>query len=48
MEYQKIANLLNSELNKPSKFRTKNWVEIKDDVRVYTLLITKLDLKQQC
>ena len=48
MEYQKIANLLNSELNKPSKFRTKNWVEINNDVRVYTLLITKLDLKQQC
>ena len=47
MEYQKVANLLNGELNKPSKFRTKNWVEI-NDVRVYTLLINKLDLKQQC
>ena len=33
MEYQKIANLLNSESNQPSKFRTKNWVEINDDVR---------------
>ena len=33
MEYQKIANLLNDESNKPSKFRTKNWVEINDDVR---------------
>ena len=33
MEYQKIANLLNGELNKPPKFRTKNWVEINDDVR---------------
>ena len=33
MEYQKIANLLNGELNKPSKFRAKNWVEINDDVR---------------
>ena len=33
MEYQKIVNLLNGELNKPSKFRTKNWVEINDDVR---------------
>ena len=33
MEYQEIANLLNDELNKPSKFRTKNWVEINDDVR---------------
>ena len=33
MEYQKIANLLNDESNKPSKFRTKNWVEIIDDIR---------------
>ena len=33
MEYQKIANLLNDESNRPSKFRTKNWVEINDDVR---------------
>ena len=32
MEYQKIANLLNDESNKPSKFRTRNWVEINDDV----------------
>ena len=33
MEYQKIANLLNDESSKSSKFRTKNWVEINDDVR---------------
>ena len=33
MEYQKIANLLNDTLNKPSKFRTKNWIEISDDIR---------------
>ena len=33
MEYQKIANLLNDESNKPSKFRTRNWVEINDDKR---------------
>ena len=33
MEYQKIANLLNDESNKPSKFRTRNWVEINDDIR---------------
>ena len=30
MEYQKIANLLNDELNKPSKSRTRNWVKIND------------------
>ena len=33
MEYQKIANLLDDELNQPSKFRTKNWAEINDDVK---------------
>ena len=33
MEYQKIANLLDSALNKPSKFRTRNWVEVNDDIR---------------
>ena len=33
MEYQKIANLLNSESNQPSKFRTRNWVEINDESR---------------
>ena len=31
MEYQKIANLLDdNRSNQPSKFRTKNWVEIND------------------
>ena len=33
MEYQKIAHLLDSASNKPSKFRTRNWVEINDDIR---------------
>ena len=33
MEYQKIENLLDSASNKPSKFRTRNWVEINDDIR---------------
>ena len=33
MEYQKIANLSDSALNKPSKFRTRNWVEINDGIR---------------
>ena len=48
MEYQKIANLLDSASNKPSKFRTKNWVEINDEARVHTLIINKLNLKHQC
>ena len=33
MEYQKRTNLLNDEANKPSKFRTRNWVEINDEAR---------------
>ena len=33
MEYQKIANLLDTESNQPSKFRIRNWVEINDDSR---------------
>ena len=28
MEYQKVANLLDNTPDQPSKFRTKNWVEI--------------------
>ena len=38
MTHQKIANFLDKEValnewNKPSKFRTRNWVEINDDIR---------------
>ena len=33
MEYQKVTNLLNAASNKPSKFRTRNWIEINDDIR---------------
>ena len=33
MEYQKITKLLNDASNKPSKFRTRKWVEINDDIR---------------
>ena len=38
MEYQKIANLLDKEVvlnasNQPSKFRTRNWVEMNDESR---------------
>ena len=31
MEYQKIINLLDNTPNQPSKFRTKNWIEINVD-----------------
>ena len=33
MEYQKIANLLESTSNNPSTFRTGNWAEINDESR---------------
>ena len=33
MEYQETANLLESTLDNPSKFRTRNWVEINDESR---------------
>ena len=33
MEYQKIVNLLNTESNQPSRFRTRNWVDINDNAR---------------
>ena len=33
MVYQKIANLLDSTSNQPSKFRTKIWVEINGESR---------------
>ena len=32
MKYQKTANLLNDTSKKSSKFRTRNWVEINDDI----------------
>ena len=32
MKYQKIANLLKDESNKPSKFRARKWVEINDEI----------------
>ena len=33
MEYQKLANLIGDASNQPSKFKTKNWVEINDESR---------------
>ena len=33
MEYQKVINLLDNTLNQPSKFRTKNWVQLNDESR---------------
>ena len=48
MEYQKIANLLDSASNQPSKFRIRNWVEINyesggtytgDDIKLKTTIL---------
>ena len=33
MEYHEIINLLDNTSNHPSRFRTKKWVEINDDIR---------------
>ena len=33
MEYQKIATFIDDASNQPSKFRTKNWIEINDESR---------------
>ena len=33
MEYQKIANLIDDASDQPSKFSTKNWIEINDESR---------------
>ena len=33
MEYQKIANLIGDTSNQPSKFRTRNWVDLNNESR---------------
>ena len=33
MEYLKIINLVDDTTNQPSKFRTRNWVEINDKLK---------------
>ena len=49
MQYQKIVNLIDGASNQPSKFRTKNWVEINDEsLEEHTMLIAKSNLKLQC
>ena len=47
MEYQKISNLLEKKSNQPSKFRTRNWVDINDKSKEH-ILVMILDLKLQC
>ena len=45
MEYQKIANLIDKASNHPSKFRTKNWVEINDKPRGTYSVNRQIDFK---
>ena len=33
MEYQKIAKLIDDTPSQPSKFRTRNWIEVNDESR---------------
>ena len=33
MEYQKIRNMLDNASNEPSKFKTRDWVDINDESR---------------
>ena len=45
MEYQKIANLIDGASNQPSKFRTKNWVEINDESKGTYNIISQIKVK---
>ena len=48
MEYQKITNLLGYASNQPSKFRTKNWVEINEESRGGYNVNTQIKFKTTC
>ena len=45
MEYQKTANLIDVVSNRPSKFRTKNWVEVNDESRGIYNVNSQIKLK---
>ena len=48
MEYQKVINLLDVTPNQPTKFRTKNLVEINDDSRGTYNTNCQINLKRRC
>ena len=49
MEYQKKSNLLDNNLsNQPSKFRTKNWAEIKDESKESYSVGSDIRFKTTC
>ena len=45
MEYQKITNLPENTPSQPSKFRTKNWVEVNDKSRGMRNVNSKIKFK---
>ena len=45
MEYQKIVKLLDDTTNQPSKFRTRNWVEITDEQKESMITDSKIRFK---
>ena len=45
MEYQKIAYLIDDASNQPSKFKTKNWVEINDESREIYSVNSQIEFK---
>ena len=46
MEYQKIANLIDDNtLNQPSKFRTRNWIEINNESRGVYIVNSQIKFK---
>ena len=47
MEYQKIINMIDDTKNQPSKFRTRNWIQINHESRETVMLIVTLNLKLQ-
>ena len=48
MEYRKVENLTDDPLNQPSKFKTKNWVEINDESRGTYNVKSQSNLILQC
>ena len=44
MEYQKIINLSDDTTNKPSKFKTRNWVAIMMNHKEHIMKVMKLNL----
>ena len=48
MEYLKIKRLLHNTPNQPSKFATKNWIEINDESHGVYNIDSQIKLNIQC